>query len=310
MITIFKTVNHQLVKSDTIEEGVWIHLHKPTREEIEEISEAFDIESSGILAALDEEERARIDQEDNYTLILMDVPIIEEAHDTEFYTTIPFGILLTAKAVITVCLKEPPFLKDFTNDRIKGFHTYKKTRIILQILYKVASSYLQFLRMIDKKSIRIEQALHKSLKNKELIQLLDLEKSLVYFTTSLRSNEVVLKRMMRLDSIKHYPDDQELLEDVIIENEQAIEMSNIYSNILSGTMDAYASVISNNLNMVMKFLTSVTIIMAIPTMIASFFGMNVPMPFSTHSYAFLMIMLISLMISSIFAFIMFKKKLF
>ncbi len=310
MMTIFKTIDNQLVRTTTIEDGVWIHLQKPDQEEIDVITDAFNIDSQGILAALDEEERARIETEEDYILILVDVPLTEEAHDTEFYTTIPFGIVLASKAVITVCLKETPFLKDFMSDKVKGFHTSKKTRIVLQILHKVASSYLQFLRLIDKKSNRIEQALHKSLKNKEVIQLLDLEKSLVYFTTSLRSNEVVLKRLMRLDSIKHYPDDHELLEDVIIENEQAIEMSNIYSNILSGTMDAYASVISNNLNMVMKFLTSVTIIMAIPTMIASFFGMNVPMPFSTHSYAFLVIMLISMTISSIFAFIMFKKKLF
>lgn len=310
MMTIFKTIDNQLVKTTLMEEGVWIHLQKPDREEIDEVTEAFAIDSHGILAALDEEERARIDQEDDYTLILVDVPLVEEAHDADFFTTIPFGIILTSQAVITVCLKEPPFLKDFMNARIKGFHTHKKTRIILQILYKVASSYLQFLRNIDKKSNRIEQSLHKSLKNKELIQLLDLEKSLVYFTTSLRSNDVVLERMMRLDSIKQYPDDRELLEDVIIENKQAIEMSNIYTNILSGTMDAYASVISNNLNMVMKFLTSITIVMAIPTMIASFFGMNVPIPFSTHSYAFAVTIMISFIISSVLAFIMFKKKLF
>ena len=310
MMTIFKTINGQLETCNSIEEGVWIHLQKPNIQEITQITAHFDIDSSGIYAALDEEERARIEQEDDYTLILVDVPVIEESHNNEFYATIPFGIILHQNAVITICLKEPPFLQDFLHARVKGFHTTKHTRIVLQLLYKIASSYLRFLRMIDKRSVQIEQILHKSLKNKELIQLLDLEKSLVYFTTSLRSNEVVLERMLRMDTIKHYPDDQDLLEDVIIENKQAIEMSNIYSNILSGTMDAYASVISNNLNMVMKFLTSVTIIMAIPTMVASFFGMNVPMPFSTHNNAFFVIMLISFTISSIIGLIMFKKKLF
>lgn len=310
MMHISKTHNNQLERVTTIEDGVWIHLQKPTREEIDSVTEVLGIDSDGILAALDEEERSRIEQEDQYTLIIVDVPLVEQVHDTEFYTTIPLGILLTPSALITVCLKEPTFLKDFSNNRVKGFETQKKTRFILQLLYKISSSYLQFLRQIDKRSVRIEQALHKSLKNKELIQLLDLEKSLVYFTTSLRSNEGVLEKMLRLEVIKKYPDDRELLEDVIIENKQAIEMSNIYSNILSGTMDAFASVISNNLNMVMKFLTSITIIMAIPTMIASFFGMNVPLPFASHGYAFVTIILISLVVSSILAFVMFKKKLF
>jgi magnesium transporter len=159
-------------------------------------------------------------------------------------------------------------------------------------------------------SLNIERELHKSMKNKELIQLLDLEKSLVYFSTSLRGNEIVLEKMLKLDAIKKYPEDEDLLEDVIIENKQAIEMANIYSNILSGMMDAFASVISNNLNIVMKFLTSVTIVLTIPTMIASFFGMNVPVPLSMQPYAFIIIIAISLGLSTILALFMAKKKMF
>lgn len=310
MLNIFKTVTDRLEHIEALQEGVWVHMTRPNKEEIDQVTEFFEIDNAGILAALDEEERARIEQEDAYTLILVDVPIVEEAHGNPFYSTVPFGILLCGKGVITVCLNEPPFIKDFLDARIKGFHTAKKTRFILQVLYKAASNYLTFLRRIDKRTNQIEHELHKSLKNKELIQLLDLEKSLVYFSTSLRANEIVLERLMRLESIKHYPDDQELLEDVIIENKQAIEMSNIYSNILSGTMDAYASVISNNLNMVMKFLTSVTIIMAIPTMIASFFGMNVHLPLSDIPYAFPAIVGISFAVSLAIALIMFKKRLF
>ena len=148
------------------------------------------------------------------------------------------------------------------------------------------------------------------MKNKELIQLLDLDKSLVYFSTSLRGNEIVLEKMLKLDSVKKYSEDEDLLEDVIVENKQAIEMANIYSNILSGTMDAFASVISNNLNIVMKFLTSFTIILTVPTMVASFFGMNVPVPLAGQSYAFVIIMAISLGISLLMGWILFKKKMF
>jgi magnesium transporter len=167
-----------------------------------------------------------------------------------------------------------------------------------------------FLKQIDRRSIQIERELHKSLKNKELIQLLELEKSLVYFSTSLKANEVVLERMLRLEAIKKYPEDEDLLEDVIIENKQAIEMATIYSNILSGTMDAFASVISNNLNIVMKLLTSITIVMAIPTMIASFFGMNVPVPLADFPMAFLMIIMITVGVALVLTFFMWKKKLF
>ena len=157
----------------------------------------------------------------------------------------------------------------------------------------------------------IEHELHKSMKNKELIELFDLEKSLVYFTTSLRSNEMVLEKMLRLESIKKYPEDRELLEDVIIENKQAIEMANIYSNILNGTMDAFASIISNNLNIVMKTLTSITIVMSVPTMIASFYGMNVEgMPLANMPHSFFIIISMSFIISVLIAIFMIKKKLF
>jgi magnesium transporter len=189
-------------------------------------------------------------------------------------------------------------------------NSFKKTRFLLQILYRNSKLYLQYLRRIDKASDKIESKLHKSLKNEELIQLLGLEKSLVYFSTSLKSNEIVLEKILRSTPIKMYPDDTELLEDVIIENKQAIEMANIYSNILTGTMDAYASVISNNLNIVMKFLTSVTIVLSIPTMVASFFGMNVDVPFENNPHAFAIIFVMTMFFSVILALTMVRKQLF
>ena len=188
-----------------------------------------------------------------------------------------------------------------------------KTRFILQILYKNATQYLQYLRIIDKKSEVIENKLHQSQKNEELIELLELQKSLVYFTTSLRSNEVVLEKLLRIDKIKKYPEDTDLLEDVIVENKQAMEMTSIYNGILSGTMDTFASVISNNLNIVMKFLATVTIVMSIPTMIASFYGMNVRasgMPFAESPYGFGIVLFFTLLLTLIVAYIFNKKDLF
>lgn len=311
MKQIYKTVDTTLEKLDTFEEGAWINLINPTPEEVEEVSKQFDIEVNHILSALDEEERARIEVDDNCTVIIVDVPIKQEEAGLGDYVTIPMTIILGDKYIITACLKNVQLLDDFRSGKIRGFFTYKKTRFILQMLYKNASYYLQYLRQIDRMSHKIEQELHKSMKNKELIQLLDLEKSLVYFTTSLRANEIVLEKMMRMENIKQYPEDRELLEDVIIENKQAIEMGNIYSNILSGTMDAFASVISNNLNIVMKTLTSITIVMSVPTMIASFWGMNVMVPFDNAGpYAFIGIIGFSVALSLIVAMVMVKKKLF
>lgn len=307
----YKTFERGFEKIDTFEDGAWINLINPTPQEINEISEQFDIEINHILSALDEEERARIEVDDNCTVIIVDVPIKEAESGTGDYVTIPMTIIVGDKFIITTCLKNIKLLEDFSSGKVRGFFTYKKTRFILQILYKNASYYLQYLRQIDRSSHKIEQELHKSMKNKELIELLDLEKSLVYFTTSLRANEMVLEKMMKMETIKQYPEDQDLLEDVIIENKQAIEMANIYSNILSGTMDAFASVISNNLNIVMKTLTSITIVMSVPTMIASFFGMNVAgIPFGSMPHAFVTIVVLSFVVAAVLAVIMIKKKLF
>lgn len=310
MIQIYKTVENDLLTSNSDENGIWVNLVNPSFSEINEISERFNIEINDLKAALDKEERARIETEENYFVILVDVPIIEEGSNSEIYSTIPLGIILSKSFIITVCIKELPLLNEFINKKVRGFFTFKKTRFILQILHKNASYFLRYLRLIDRKSNQIEEKLHESMKNKELIHLLALEKSLVYFSTALRANEIVLEKMLRLENIKKYPDDKDLLEDVIIENKQAIEMSNIYSKILSETRDAFSSVISNNLNIVMKFLTSITIVMSIPTIIASFYGMNVSLPMSKNPNAFLYILLMTFVLSIVSAFIMAKKKMF
>ena len=313
MIRIFKTEDGAMHEKEEMQPGCWIALTNPTASEIIDIADTYQIDPDHLRAPLDEEERSRIEVEDEYTLILVDIPSIEERNGKDWFVTIPLAIITTKDVLITVCLEETPVLTSFMDGRVRDFHTFMKTRFILQILYKNATQFLQYLRIIDKKSEFIERKLHQSQKNEELIELLELEKSLVYFTTSLRSNEVVLEKLLRIEKIKKYPEDTDLLEDVIVENKQAIEMANIYSGILSGTMDAFASVISNNLNIVMKFLATVTIVLSIPTMIASFYGMNVNshgMPFADSPYGFAIVLGLTLLLSLFVAYIFNKKDLF
>lgn len=311
MIEIFKTVDEKLTTLDTFEEGAWVNVTNPTEEEVIKVCEMLKLEDCDyVRAALDAEESSRIESDDGNTLIIVDIPIAEVKEKILRYITIPLGIIITPTNIATVCLNENPIIRDFIEKRMKSFYTFKKTRFIFQILHRNATKYLVYLKQIDKISNTIENKLHKSTKNKELIQLLDLEKSLVYFNTSLKANEIVLEKMLRTESIKNYPEDTELLEDVIIENKQAIEMAKIYSDILSGTMDAFASVISNNLNIIMKFLASVTILMAIPTMVSSFFGMNVAVPMHDNPFAFPIIVGIAITACLVATLIMVRKKMF
>lgn len=294
MINIFKTVDKNLFKLEKIEDDAWISLVNPSEEEIDFVKEQLNIEMDFLRAALDEEEYSRIEVEDEHVLILIDMPTADKEDEHLVYSTLPFAIILTEKNIVTVCLKDSYIIDQFEKNSVRSFYTTKRYRFVLQILFKISKRYLLYLKQIDRMSSDVERQLHRSMKNRELIQLLDLEKSLVYFTTALKANEIVLEKMMRLDAIKLYEEDEDLLEDVIIENKQAIEMATIYSNILSGMMDAFASVISNNLNGVMKILTSITIVMAIPTMIASFYGMNIAwLPIANSPNAFWVILGVS-----------------
>ena len=308
MLQIFNTVEDGLQELDQVTEGCWVALTKPTMEELETVSATTGIDIDDLRAPLDDEERSRVEIENDYVVILVDIPSLDEK---DRYVTIPLGIYTTEKIIVTVCLEETPVLKAFMNNREREFYTFKKTRFVFQILYRNATSYLRYLRIIDRKSEQIEEKLHISQRNKELIELLELEKSLVYFTTSLRSNETVLEKLLRTEKIKKYPEDEDLLEDVIVENKQAIEMAKIYSDILSGTMDAFASVISNNLNVVMKFLSTVTIVLSIPTMIASFYGMNFQhIPLGDNPYGFYIVTAITLIVTVVLVFFFKKKNLF
>ena len=294
-----------------IEPGAWIHLGDPSGAEIDAVSAELGIDAELLRAPLDEEESARIDYEEGVNTIIVDIPHIVPTNDGFSYETIPLGVFLTPENIITVCLEETALAEDFWSNRVRDFDTAKKTRFLLQLLYRNATKYLRYLRMIDKASDRLENRLHKSMRNRELIQMLRLSKSLVYFSTSLKANEVILEKIMRSHNILKYEEDSDLLEDVIIENKQAIEMAGIYMEILSGTMDAFASLVSNNLNIVTKFLASMTIVMAIPSIFSGFWGMNfASMPFLNNPWGFYIVLGISLVATAMVTAIFWKKKMF
>ena len=311
MIKIYKSIgenNPVLNTLDNIENGCWINIIAPSDEELILISKKTGVPIDFLNSALDDEETSRIDFEDGSLLVIVDIPFTEMEDNSLTYDTYPLAIIHTDKQIITVCLKNSRILSDFVNQKIKSFYTFKKSRFILQILNRISTYYLLYLRQIDKKNLMIEKRLHKSMKNRELIQLHSLEKSLVYFSTSLKANEITLEKMLKLELMQKYEEDKDVLEDVIIENKQAIEMTEIYSNILASTMDFFASVISNNLNIVMKVLASVTILMAIPTIMSGIFGMNITLPISEGDpNGFLIITLLTIAICAVVAFILYKK---
>ncbi|MBP3802006.1 MAG: magnesium transporter CorA family protein [Clostridia bacterium] len=303
MLKIYKTdmETNNFKEITEFEKGSWINLVNPSEEEIKKVCDNLKIQDDFIRAALDNEEKARIDMEedDGTILFIVDVPIMEKIKDeSDLYSTMPIGMIVVRDDFfITVSLKKNKVIQSFEKTRMKNFQTYKKSRFIFQILYMNASFFLSYLKQINKETEIAEYILKKSMRNKELLKMLSLEKGLVYFTTSLKSNELVMEKTMRGKTIKLYEDDEEILEDAIIENKQAIEMAKIYSDILNGTMDAYASIISNNLNGVMKFLTSITIVLAVPTMISSFWGMNVGLPLQNSPYGFAVMIVISIILT-------------
>ncbi|GAB1485131.1 magnesium transporter CorA family protein [Aminivibrio sp.] len=315
MITVLKTFSDKTTRElslSSLEPGAWINLVAPAQGEIEEVSLATGVPLDFLLPALDPEETSRIetDDEDGNLLVVINVPKMEGNYR---FDALPLGIIITRDHLLTVGLEKNDILPSGPS-AMGGVVTYKRTRFLFQILFRTATLYLKYLGQIDRRSSDIEGNLRKSMKNEELFQLLDLEKSLTYFTTALRSNRSVVDKLIRLcansqmhDIIKVREEDEELLEDVKVEYDQAYEMVQMYSNILSGMMDAFASIISNNLNIVMKFLTSITIILAIPTVVASFWGMNVLVPFAGKPIGFWTVSGISALFAAGAAFFLWKK---
>ncbi len=275
MVSYYKTVNGRIEEIPQYEPNCWVNCVAPEDDEIQSLLDDYDIPPELLRSALDEEESSHIDSEDDTTLIIIDVPVVEKVSGSITYSTMPIGIMITKDNVITVSLRENTILTEFSEGVVKNVNTAYKTHFVLHIMLRMATKYLQYLKQIDKISSRIERVLRQSAKNKELEQLLDLEKSLVYFSSSLKSDEITLEKIMRGRYIKLYEDDQDLLEDVLIEIKQAVDMAATYLNILNGTMDVFASMISNNLNVIMKIQASLTLLVSVPTVVSGLYGMNI-----------------------------------
>lgn len=312
MLKYFKTDNQIIHEEERLEGGVWAQLISPTQQECEEVAQTLNLDIDDVRAALDPEESSRIELQDGYTLILVDVPTTEIRHEKQSYTTIPLGIILTQDVIVTVCTEDTPVLKNFVMNRVKEFSTKKRLRFVYQILYRTATIYQANLRIIDKRRTEIEERIGEHTEDVDLIDLHELESTLVYFATSLRANGVVLDRLTRYKRLEQYPEDKELLGDVIVENQQAIEMTTIYRDIINGTRELMSSVIDNRLNNVMKILTTITIVMAIPNIISGLYGMNVNqrwMPFADTPYGFLIICGVILLSCLFTLIILWKKKM-
>jgi magnesium transporter len=285
---------------EKIQKKSWIHLINPSDEEVLKIRDITGIPEEAIRTTLDEEETAHIDIDEAITLIVVDIPVVEEEDnypEIRRYTTTPFGIIYNNDYIVTTCLKNTTIEQGLTSRWMKNFATNKHIRLTMQLLYHNASRFVNILKQLDNDSDFVQKKLHESMKNKELFELMSLGKSLVFLSTGINSDSIVLEKIQRLEHFKQYKDDLSLIEDAIIENRQAMEMCNIHRDILNGTMDAFASVISNNVNTVMKTLTNVTIILTIPTLVASFFGMNVDLPIKENG--FLIVFVLSIVLSVI-----------
>ncbi|HAD06336.1 MAG TPA: magnesium transporter [Anaerolineaceae bacterium] len=310
MIKIYKSTENGLIHLDEFIPNCWINVVDPTPDEIERLT-VEGIPMDFITYPLDLDERARTEREDDgKMLILIRIPYYQGPKADAPYITIPLGIILTDRYIITVCRWQTDIIREFESGRVKGLSTAKRIRFVLRILLSNASKFLAYLREINRNVEQTEDRLQQSQQNKEVLELLQYQKSLVYFTTALKANELLLERLQRTQLFRMYPDDEDLLEDVITENQQAIEMVNISSNILSSMMDAFASIISNNLNVVMKILASVTILVSLPTMITSFYGMNVELPLQENPIAWELILGVCLFMIGIALYIFARKRWF
>ncbi len=307
MITILKTTDQGLREMQELADGSWVNVVNPDAPEIERLAERLAVPADFLTYPLDLDEQARVEREDGALLIIVRVPeYMGEGVDIP-YTTLPLGIILTDRMIVTVCRQRCTLVEELAGGRVRGLSTTKRNRFVLQLFLLTAKRYLQHLKEINKKVDYLEDQLQMSLRNREVLELLKYQKSLTYFTTALKGNELMMARLERGHLFHMYPDDEELLDDVQTEIGQAIEMTTISSGILSQMMDAFASIISNNLNVVMKFLASVTIILALPTMVASLYGMNVTLPLAEHPHAFWITLAISAAISLVVVVIFAKK---
>ncbi len=312
MINIYTTDEKGKIKElKNLQKGCWIDIVNPNYDELEDVSRKTKTDLDLLTKLMDDEELPRIEEGDTATLIVVDTPYATDSKYKHKYNTDPLGIIINNDGYfITVSLKKQDLLNDFKNNKIKNFDIKKKTKFVIQILIKLSGVYQKELNSIDDYINRKEAILSKSTDNKELIDLLNVEKTLVYFSTSLKANDIVLEKLSKGNVLKLYEEDNDLMEDAMIENKQAIEMAGIYREILTSMTDTYATIISNNLNDVMKFLAGITIVFSIPTMVASFIGMNVPLgKMGSSSISFILIIIFSFVLSIIIAIILKKKNM-
>ena len=317
MLEVFKHNNGHLeddLSIATAEKGSWINVVNPDSDDLQIVSMVTEIPTDVLKMALDTEERSRVEIEDDYVFVVINIPIILE---TDSYDTLPLGVFITPDFIVTVCVQETDVMKAFTQNKYPLFYTFKKTRFLFQILFRTATLFLRYLQQINHRTDDIESILRHSMRNREFFMLLELQKSLTFFASALRGNGAVMEKLLRLrrnqslhNLLKLYEEDEDLLEDVIIENKQAIEMVEMYSNILMNMSDTFASIISNNLNIVMKFLASITIILSVPTTIFSLWGVNVPLPFQENEWGFFLVITIAMICSAVAVALLWMKKLF
>ena len=308
MISIWRQENRSLVRIENPEPNCWIDVTLPNNYEISYLINEFGLEPDLLNDILDIDEQARTEKEDGRMLFIMRIPVYQETREIPYYT-VPLGIVFTREMLITICLQENEIIQGFLDNKVKNFSPEHRKNFLLSALYRSSLYFLRYLKEINRRTSQVEKELQRAVRNNELIQLLTMEKSLTFFTTSLKSNEFLLERIQKSNLLRLTEEDVEMIEDVVTENRQAIEMANIYSNILSGMMDAFASVISNNLNVVMKQLTSISLILMVPTLIASVYGMNIELPFQHDPLAFAGTLVVSAVIALV-SIIIFRRKQF
>jgi len=312
VIQFFKNVNHRTVEVDKPEDGVWVNILPPLKqEEFSDLSTQLDIPIDFLTDSLDIDERSRFEKEDNVRLIVIKTPTENNSFNESdaYYITIPICIILTHNQIVTVNSFENPAIKKFLNS-FQNRHPDKRNMMVLKVIEKIVQNFMEYLKQINQRRNMIEQKLYDASRNEQLLQLMRIQKSLVYFVTALRSNELLLMKLERSNFLGLNEDEIEFLNDLIVDNSQALEMANIYTNILSSTLDAFASIIANNQNEVLKRLAVITIVLSFPVLIASIFGMNVPSGFEHSPYAFYIVVFVSLAISLIIGWFFLRKKIF
>ena len=291
-IDIYEMKDRRPYKTDSIKDDVWINLVNPTVEEIDYVQTSLNLDREALTAALDDEEGSRAEVTPRYTLILVDAPTREWRNGREEFTTYPISITVTDTAIITVCLQELFALSNLITGKNKTMNIVNvanRPRFVLQILFRIAINYQADLKYIEVKRMAIEESIRKATRRDDLFELHELESNLVYFKTSLSVNASIIDRISKQSRFISSTEDRDLMDDVIIETSQALEMTNTYSQIIKGTRQLVEADLNNSLANTMKFLTSITLIISIPTMIASFYGMNVELPGMNYPYTYLVL---------------------